>query len=88
MFAWWSAYVTIIVTLERNIPLMRRQKTGITWNGTMLQADVTLLRTNVTLLPIHTCTQQHYVSVLGYTSVLTYKDYAKECIRANGDYFK
>ncbi len=68
MFAWQSIYVT----LERNIPLMRWQNTDIAWNGMMLQADVTLLRTVVTL-PIHTCTRQHYITVLHYMSVPTLK---------------
>ncbi len=50
---------------------MRRQNTDIAWNGMMLQVDVTLLRTDVTLLPIHTCMRWHYVTVQRYLSVPT-----------------
>ncbi len=37
------------------------------------RAGVTLLRTDVTLLPVHTGTQCHYVMVLRYMSVPTLK---------------
>ncbi len=43
---------------------MRRQNANIAWNEMMLQADVTLLRTDVTLLSIHTCTRWCYVLCL------------------------
>ncbi len=72
MFAWWSTYVTLSsITLERNIPLMRQQNTNIARNGMMLQADVTLLHTDVILLPVHICTQWRYITVLQYMSVPT-----------------
>ncbi len=37
----------------------------------MLQADIRQLHTDVTLLPIHTCTQWRYITVLHYMSVPT-----------------
>ncbi len=59
------------VTLERNIPLMRRQNTDIAWNGMMLRADAMLLYADVTLLPIHTCTRLCYITMLHYMSIPT-----------------
>ncbi len=38
----------------------------------MLQADVTQLRADITLLPVHTCTQWRYITVLCYMSVLIF----------------
>ncbi len=43
---------------------MRRQNTNFAWHGMMLQAVVTLLHTDITLLPVHTCTWECYVTYL------------------------
>ncbi len=45
-----------LVWMHLNIPLIRRQNTDIAWNWILLRADIMLLRTDVTLLPVHTCT--------------------------------
>ncbi len=49
---------------------MRQQNTDDAWYRMMLQANVTLLRTDVTLFPIHTCTRQCHIVVLHCMSVL------------------
>ncbi len=37
----------------------------------LLRADVMLLRTDITLLTIHTCTRQRYITMLDYISIPT-----------------
>ncbi len=64
------------VTLEHNIHLMRQQNTDIAWIGMMSQADVTLLCTDITLLPTYTYTQQCYVKLCIYEHTA----YALRCL--------
>ncbi len=45
-----------IVWMHLNIPLMQWQNTDIAWNRVMLWANVTLLHTDVMLLPVLTRT--------------------------------
>ncbi len=62
MFAWQSTLC------NRHL----KPYTDIAWNGMILRADVTLLHTDVTQLPIHTCTQQRYIILLRYMYVPTF----------------
>ncbi len=68
MFAWWSSYVTVIYNFGAQYFFDVTGK----YQHCRERDDITLLRTDVTLLPIHTCMPWRYVTALHYMSVLTF----------------